>query len=1355
MRTKKHLVKNIVTFVLAIALTIGMIPVMPGSIKAQAYSESGFLWNGTEGYAFVNTDPDDDSVGSCWYVITDNEDGGKSKVVFNQADPYGDGSTIIDEDIDMYSGISGTAVLDKGTLDYNPYVYICFDIYGKYETGSPIITDISNYWDGLAISYMCDCNATLELGLGDNEDARIGYANPYVDLKANDNGLVKAFKWAQFNQPAWHKADQEISIEKVPETLATVKIKIQAPDSSGGTFHFMIDRIGTYGSISSPVVLKDQGYIITYEGVEGASFENSNPDRYTIKDSITLNNPSKEGYEFAGWTGTGLDAATNSVTIPEKSTGNRVYTATWTPIDYDITKSAEHGTFTVKKGDTEVTKANYNDILTLTATPDTGYKFVSWTVKDKDNNDITVTDNTFTMPAGDVNISAKFKTLGSFEWIGKNGKAQVETYRGNETDTQGIWYVRTDENGYESIDNYAGYGNSKVIFDKADPDGDSSTVTDDDVNKYWGVSGTAILDQGSLNANPFVYICFDIVGKTSDTDNTRVADDVSAWEGLSISYECDGDPELELSLGDEDVTIGSARPRVSLPEAVAGNGVVKNLAWSDFEQPSWAQNNEKISGNEAAEKLVTVMFKIQGKSGTYHFKIAGIGSYHDSHLTVPEDPDGYYSITYHLNEGTNAESNISKYTINTKTFTLADPSREGYKFAGWFSDAEFNTPATTTIERGSTGDREFYAKWVNIALETIDKINSLPNAQDVTFLDKKNIEDARASYDALSDENKNLISEEILKKLTDAEYAFDTNVGNGTETNPYKVNTWDELKEAMAEGGFIRLSDNVSDPAPAENSYLAVKSGIYVNLDLNGYTIDRGLTDKSGISNGKVIYLYARSSLDLYDSRTGGKITGGYSVYDGGGIYISGYSTLNMYGGTITGNTTVSNSQAGNGGGVYVGGSGTLNMYGGSITGNKAIKGSDFRGASGGGVYTSNKGSFYMYGGTISGNTAENEGANVYVYCLSETKNFIMTGGTIDGGVVCSSPSKIFALSFDPNGGNGIMTEQYISNGTDTPLKDFEYTAPAGKLFKGWSFTANGDVKFTNKQKIKIEYYHNYIDDDNYESGYSLTIYNNDGTEIVDSIEIGENSTVKLYAIYVDKATLASTVAITDWTYGDTPVEPGIKDNLGNGAVSYTYSSDGVNFTEEVPYEAGDYFVKAAIEETDVYKSAEVTKAFSIKKRPVTITAGSATKVYDGTALTSNEYTVSENALVNDEVLSEVTLTGSRKEVGSSANVASGAVILNGEIDVTANYDINYVYGTLKVTKNPVNDVTITITGDVDGDGQITPKDVTKLRRFLAGGWNVEVSVENADIDGDGKVTPKDVTMLRRYLAGGWGISLG
>ena len=58
-----------------------------------------------------------------------------------------------------------------------------------------------------------------------------------------------------------------------------------------------------------------------------------NPASYTAEsDAITLNNPTRTGDKFAGWTGTNLDAATQAVTIPKSSTGNRSYVATWTSL---------------------------------------------------------------------------------------------------------------------------------------------------------------------------------------------------------------------------------------------------------------------------------------------------------------------------------------------------------------------------------------------------------------------------------------------------------------------------------------------------------------------------------------------------------------------------------------------------------------------------------------------------------------------------------------------------------------------------------------------------------------------------------------------------------------------------------------------------------------------------------------------------------------------------------------------------------------------------------------------------------------------------------------------------------------
>ena len=49
--------------------------------------------------------------------------------------------------------------------------------------------------------------------------------------------------------------------------------------------------------------------------------------------------------------------------------------------------------------------------VTLTATPDAGYQFTSWEVLDGDANEITVTNNQFTMPASNVEVEATFTEL--------------------------------------------------------------------------------------------------------------------------------------------------------------------------------------------------------------------------------------------------------------------------------------------------------------------------------------------------------------------------------------------------------------------------------------------------------------------------------------------------------------------------------------------------------------------------------------------------------------------------------------------------------------------------------------------------------------------------------------------------------------------------------------------------------------------------------------------------------------------------------------------------------------------------------------------------------------------------------
>ena len=72
-----------------------------------------------------------------------------------------------------------------------------------------------------------------------------------------------------------------------------------------------------------------------------------------------------------------------------------------------------------------------------------------------------------------------------------------------------------------------------------------------------------------------------------------------------------------------------------------------------------------------------------------------------------------YKITYELNGGKNSSSNKTSYYVTTSDFTLKNPTRSGYAFEGWYTDAKLTKKASATIKKGSTGDKKFYAKWTS------------------------------------------------------------------------------------------------------------------------------------------------------------------------------------------------------------------------------------------------------------------------------------------------------------------------------------------------------------------------------------------------------------------------------------------------------------------------------------------------------------------------------------------------------------------------------------------------------------------------------------------------------------------
>ena len=255
---------------------------------------------------------------------------------------------------------------------------------------------------------------------------------------------------------------------------------------------------------------------------------------------------------------------------------------------------------------------------------------------------------------------------------------------------------------------------------------------------------------------------------------------------------------------------------------------------------------------------------------------------------------------------------------------LGTPVRDGYKFDGWYTAAEGGNRVTN--DTTPTEDTTLYAHW---------KKEDEPPTPDA---------EARWIYTDNSD------------KTVTEDGTFEGMWNNAMDLPG--ASTVMLLKNITATNGSFG-----SGKGFGTDGFVLVPSGsAAITLDLNGKTLSRNLNTPQ--QNGHVIEIEQGAIFTLTDNSTGkdGKLTGGNTTGDGGGILHRG-NEFYFRGGKITGN------KAKNGGGIWDSGKG-IAMTGGEISGNNADE-------NGGGVYH-DSGSFRMMGGKITGNTAAGNGGGVY-----------------------------------------------------------------------------------------------------------------------------------------------------------------------------------------------------------------------------------------------------------------------------------------------------------------------------------------------------------------------------------------
>jgi uncharacterized repeat protein (TIGR02543 family) len=460
-------------------------------------------------------------------------------------------------------------------------------------------------------------------------------------------------------------------------------------------------------------------YNITYD-LGGGSVATANPTTYHIETpAFTLNNPTRTGYTFVGWTGTDLTEATQTVTITQGSTGDRSYTAHWTPITYNITYDLGGGSVATAN---PITYNIETPTFTLNNPTKTGYTFDGWT-----GTDLTGATQTVTIAqgsTGDRSYTAHWTPITYTVHFDKNNADATGTMS-----NQHFTYDQA-QNLTANAFTLAGYSFAGWC---TTPDGAVVYSNQQSVSNLTFVNETTITLYAKWMENMVYTITYDLDGGSVATANpttyTIETPTFTLNNPTKTGYTFDGWTGTDLTGATQTVTItqGSTGDR---SYTANWTPITYTVHFDKNNADASGTMSDQLFTYDQAQNLTANTFAYTG------FRFAGWCTTPDgavvygdqqsvSNLTFVNGAtitlyaqwrEPIYTITYDLNGGNlpYGQSNPATYDEVTPTFTLINPTQVGYSFDGW-TGSNGNTPQTTvTITQGSTGDLNYTANWTDL-----------------------------------------------------------------------------------------------------------------------------------------------------------------------------------------------------------------------------------------------------------------------------------------------------------------------------------------------------------------------------------------------------------------------------------------------------------------------------------------------------------------------------------------------------------------------------------------------------------------------------------------------------------------
>ena len=551
------------------------------------------------------------------------------------------------------------------------------------------------------------------------------------------------------------------------------------------------------------------------------------------------------------------------------------------------------------------------------------------------------------------------------------------------------------------------------------------------------------------------------------------------------------------------------------------------------------------------------------------------------------------------------------------------------------------------------------------------------------------------------------------------------------------------------ESGSLTLGNVIIDG----NNVIISDSGAAAAINMAGGTVI--MNDGAKITNhkrtsgyGPAVYMTSGNF-----KMKGGTISGCESRNYGGAIYLDGGS-FEMNGGIIENNKTTLSS-AGYGGGAFYVREATLIINDGLIQNNSSN--------SGGAIYNTSFGTTIINGGVIKGNTAvgdspsgsaifhsckttgeatlqiggnaninvgndiylmSNTSATKYVEITSSIKNPLILAieGESEGRVIADAADGV-VLTYNDMAKIRLSNSSYALKLENNQIKLTQTSSGETKFPVYLGYDANNGTNAPNGSSAEIVAGNSATftisDSVPTRTGYDFLGWatNKDATSAEyssgGSITISSNTT--LYAVWKKISTFETNeftqpLAITGWTYGETANTPTAVAKYGTIKYTYSNTADGT-YTEEVPTNAGTYYVKATVEETADYSGLE-SNAVEFTILPKTIN----TAITQLTAPVKNE--VPQTEIETDEYIATVVWSPEVEDKFGYDTIYTATITITPKANYTVKgiAENGYTVSGAETVTNEADSATVTAVYSATGiDDTVDTNEFTKPLEIV--GW--------------------------------------